>query len=112
MTEKMDIRCTVAEKRVTREKAALAGLPVSALLREQLGLAQPHRRKSVEKVDERQFREIVRCCKVLDEIAQDIKTAKKQRALDSETALGIMVALVELRRSLDFASTGHEKFRS
>ena len=112
LTEKMDIRCTVEEKQVTREKAALAGLPISALLREQLGLAQPHRRKLVEKVDEQQFREIVRCCKVLDEIAQDMKTAKKQQAFDNTVALGMMVALVELRRSLDFASIGRAKFRS
>jgi len=36
LTEKMDIRCTVEEKQLIREKAALAGLPVSGLLREQL----------------------------------------------------------------------------
>ena len=110
LTEKMDIRCTKAEKVEIREKAEAEGIPVSALLREQLGLVTPHRRKSVPRVSQLQIRQIASCCLVLEDIARDVKTATKAGQLDRKVGLGVVASLIELRRVLNSAQLDLSKF--
>lgn len=110
LTEKMDIRCTKAEKREIREKAEAEGIPVSALLREQLGLVTTHRRKSVPRVAEQQIRQIATCCGILEDIARDVKAASKNGQLDHSVGLGVVAALIELRRGLNSAQLDISKF--
>ncbi|WP_208353595.1 plasmid mobilization protein [Pseudaestuariivita rosea] len=106
----MDIRCTKAEKIEIKEKAEAEGIPVSALLREQLGLVTSHRRKSVPRVSQLQIRQIATCCIVLEGIAHDVKTATEAGQLDQKVGLGIVAALIELRRGLNSAQLDISKF--
>jgi TRAP-type mannitol/chloroaromatic compound transport system permease large subunit len=99
----MDIRCTKAEKFEIRAKAEAEGVPVSALLREQLGLVTSHRRKSVPRVSQLQIRQIATCCLVLESIARDVKTATESGQLDGKVGLGVVASLIELRRVLNSA---------
>jgi hypothetical protein len=110
LTEKMDIRCTKAEKLEIRAKAEAEGIPASALLREQLGLVTTHRRKSVPRVAEAQIRQITTCCLVLEDIARDVKAAVKDGQLDHSIGLGVVAALIELRRALNSAQLDRSKF--
>ncbi len=110
LTEKMDIRCTTAEKLEIRAKAEAEGIPISALLREQLGLVTAHRRKSVPRVAEQQIRQIAICCSILEDIARDVKAATKNGQLDHSIGLGIVASLVELRRTLNSAQLDRSKF--
>ncbi|WP_415921311.1 plasmid mobilization protein [Tateyamaria sp. SN6-1] len=110
MTEKIDIRCTKSEKLEIREKAEAEGIPVSALLREQLGLVTTHRRKSVPRVSQLQIRKIASCCLVLEDIARDVRSATKNGQLDHRVGLSFVAALIELRRMLNSAELDISKF--
>lgn len=93
-------RCTAAEKQALIERAALAGLPFAALLREALGLAETRRRRPVPKVDPELIRAIARIGSNLNQIARWLNTAQRQGNVSAIDAIALSTRLVSLDRGL------------
>ncbi len=93
-------RCTAAEKQALIERAAMAGLPFAALLREALGLAETRRRRPVPKVDPELIRAIARIGSNLNQIARWLNTAQRQGNVSAIDAIAVSTRLVSLDRGL------------
>ncbi|MGU3398260.1 MobC family plasmid mobilization relaxosome protein [Brucellaceae bacterium D45D] len=93
-------RCTVAEKQALIERAAMAGLPFAALLREALGLVETRRRRPVPKVDPELIRAIARIGSNLNQIARWLNTAQRQGNVSAIDAIALSARLVSLDRGL------------
>ena len=93
-------RCTITEKQALIERAAMAGLPFSALLREALGLVETRRRRPAPKVDPELIRAIARIGSNLNQIARWLNTAQRQGAISAIDAIALSARLVSLDRAL------------
>lgn len=93
-------RCTAAEKQALIERAAMAGLPFAALLRQALGLAETRRRRPVPKVDPELIRAIAKIGSNINQIARWLNTAQRQGNVSAIDAITVSARLVSLDRSL------------
>lgn len=93
-------RCKAEEKQALIERAAMAGLPFAALLREALGLAESRRRRPAPKVDPELIRAIARIGSNLNQIARWLNTAQRQGNISVSDAITVSTRLVSLDRSL------------
>ena len=93
------LRCTAAERAAVSATAKAAGVTVSALLRETLGLVRSRRRKPVPAVDPALIVAVARIGGNLNQIARQINrsAAANGNALD---ALAVVVRLVGIERQL------------
>jgi len=99
LTETFVFRCTASEKARLRAKAAAAGLPVSTLLREALGLAEARRRKPIPRVDPALVLAVGRIGGNLNQIARWLNHAMKVGHIDLDT-LTVARRLVVIERQL------------
>ena len=97
------LRCTAAEKLAVGATAKAAGVTVSALLRETLGLVRSRRRKPVPSVDPALIVAVARIGGNLNQIARQINrsaAAPNDQGVNTLDALAVAVRLVGIERQL------------
>ena len=91
-------RCTAAEKALLISRAELAGVSLSLLMREALGLVDAKRRRPVPKADPALLRELGRIGGNLNQVARWLNTTSV--ACKDVDALVVAARLVAIERSL------------
>jgi len=102
------VRCTPAEKAAVADKAHVAGVSVSALLRETLGLISARRRKPVPKADPAVVTALARIGGNVNQIARAVNRAA-QSGGGAREALGVAVQLVGIERQLAALLAAHTR---
>ena len=97
----LNLRCSEAEKALIRAKAEEAGVGVSALLREALGLTQTRRRKAMPRADPALVRETARIGANLNQMARRVNAAAARGALAERDALAATAAMLVIERQLE-----------
>lgn len=98
-------RCTDAEKVALLAKADLAGVSVSQLMREALGLVEAKRRRAQPRVDPSLIFQIARIGGNLNQIARWLNAAATARQVDQIDALVLAARLVAIERALSLMAT-------
>ena len=101
LTEKIDLRCTLAEKNAIKRKAELAGVSSSQLLREALELTDPKRRKPPPAVPTDTLIEVAQTTRSLQLLAS-VATRKISVGYPSELLemTALIAALISIDRRL------------
>lgn len=93
-------RCSAAEKAALLAKAEMAGVSVSHLLREALGLVDARRRRAVPRVDPALLVQIARIGGNLNQVARWLNSAIAAGQTRQIDALVVAVRLVAIERAL------------
>ena len=99
LTQTVVLRCTAAEKIGLRATAKTAGVTVSALLRETLGLVRSRRRKPVPRADPALILAVARIGGNLNQIARQLNRHAADGPRQIE-AVAVATQLVAIERQL------------
>jgi len=98
-------RCTAHEKALLLAKADSAGMRISTLMREALGLVDARRRRPMPTADPAMLREAGRIGGNLNQIARWLNTATALGLTHEIDALVVAAELVSIERALSAIST-------
>jgi hypothetical protein len=93
-------RCTAAEKALLLGRAEAAGVSLSVLMREALGLVETRRRRPVPKADPALLRELGRMGGNLNQVARWLNAASAAGSCRDIDALVVATKLVAIERAL------------
>lgn len=105
-------RCSESEKALLLSKAERAGVRLSTLMREALGIVSVRRRRVIPKADPALLREVGRIGGNLNQIARWLNTATAMNATREIDALTIATRLVAIERAVRLLSAGPERVTS
>lgn len=113
LSEKIDLRCTKAEKAEIRSKAKAAGVSASQLLREALGLVDPKRRKPAPDVSPEIVLAVSRTTRDVQQLAREARQQLTRRASVHQLETSAMIAaLVAIdRRVSELLELGYQDDR-
>ena len=100
LTEKFDLRCTIAEKNLLRQQAKAAGVSPSQLLREALGLVEVRRRKPAPAVPPEVIRAVSQAARELREFGRRVEASGAANHKGRLDRMALLAAIVSVDRRL------------
>ncbi len=106
-TARIIFRCSVDEKAQLLSKAEQAGVNISHLMREALGLVETKRRRTIPRTDPALVREVGRIGSNLNQIARLLYSSVAAGYAHEVDALVVAGRLVAIERALSLMTTPH-----
>lgn len=100
-------RCSSVEKQQLLDKANAAGVSMSMLMREALGLVEARRRRPMPRVDPALVLQVARIGGNLNQIARCVNSAVTAGHMHEIDALVVAVRLVAIERALSLLASPH-----
>lgn len=100
LTETLVLRCTPGQKQLIRKQAELAGVPVSRLMREAMGLVRARRRKAPAPVSPQLLLSLARIGGNLNQIARALNAARKHDPKAMVDTIALEARMISIERAL------------